>query len=93
MTYAWPMPALNESSQATKRAALFRNGRNQALRIPRAFELPGKEVMVYRDGERLIIEPIAQQPGLLAVLAGLKPVPESFPDVDAWPIPLDDILL
>ena len=87
------MPALNASSQTTKRAALFRNGRTQALRIPRAFELPGKEVMVYREGERLIIEPIAQQPGLLAVLAGLKPVPESFPDVDTWPIPLDDILL
>jgi len=49
--------------------------------------------MVYREGDRLIIEPIAEQPGLLAVLAGLKPVPETFPEVDAWHVPLDDILL
>lgn len=77
----------------TKHAALFRNGRNQALRIPRAFELPGKEVIVYRDGERLIIEPIKQKTGLLAVLADLKAIDEEFPDVDMALMPLDDIHL
>ena len=77
----------------TKHAALFRNGRNQALRIPRAFELPGKEVIVYRDGERLIVEPIKQKTGLLAVLADLKSIDEEFPDVDSKLMPLDDIHL
>jgi virulence-associated protein VagC len=34
------MPKVGEVSQETRRASLFRNGRNQALRIPKAFELP-----------------------------------------------------
>lgn len=86
------MPS-TETNPETKLASLFRNGRNQALRIPRAFELPGKEVMVHREGGRLIIEPVAQKTGLLSVLAGLKPLNEEFPDVDAALIPLDDIQL
>jgi antitoxin VapB len=86
------MPSAETNSEI-KFASLFRNGRNQALRIPRAFELPGKEVMVHREGERLIIEPVAPTAGLLAVLAGLKPLDEEFPDVDESLMPLDDILL
>lgn len=77
----------------TKHAALFRNGRNQALRIPRAFELPGKDVIVYRDGKRLIVEAIKQKAGLLAVLAGLEPLGDEFPDVDSKLMPLVDIHL
>ena len=37
---------------------LFRNGRNQAIRIPREFELPGEEAMIHKEGDRLIIEPL-----------------------------------
>ena len=86
------MPNL-ETNPEIKRASLFRNGRNQALRIPRSFELPGKEVMVHREGERLIIEPVAREPGLLSVLAGLKPLKLEFPDVDDALMPLDDVRL
>ena len=32
---------------------LFRNGRNQAVRIPVEFELPGDEAIMRRDGDRL----------------------------------------
>jgi hypothetical protein len=28
---------------------LFKNGRNQALRIPREFELPGKDAIIRKD--------------------------------------------
>jgi antitoxin VapB len=35
---------------------LFRNGRNQALRIPRDFELPGRAATLRKEGSRLIIE-------------------------------------
>src|SRR5436853_6905644 len=31
---------------------LFRNGRNQAVRIPVEFELPGDEAIMHRDGDR-----------------------------------------
>ncbi|EQD50283.1 virulence-associated protein VapB-like protein, partial [mine drainage metagenome] len=37
---------------------LFRNGRNQTVRIPREFELPGKDAIMRKESERLIIEPM-----------------------------------
>jgi len=36
---------------------LFRNGRNQAVRIPREFELDTEEAVIYREDDRLVIEP------------------------------------
>ena len=57
---------------------LFRNGRNQALRIPRDLELPGRAATLRKEGSRLIIEPVAG-PSLLAVLAKLKPLDEEMP--------------
>jgi len=57
---------------------LFKNGRNQAVRIPREFELPGEHAIMRKEGERLIIEP-ASPKSLLAVLASLKPINEEFP--------------
>lgn len=60
---------------------LFRNGRNQAVRIPREFELPGEDAIVRKEGTRLIIEP-APPKSLLAVLATLAPLDEDFPPID-----------
>jgi antitoxin VapB len=76
--------------QSQRHARLFRNGRNQALRIPREFELPGEEVIIHKEGDRLILEPIKKRK-LLATLATLKPVVDEFPDVDAGLLPLDDV--
>jgi antitoxin VapB len=59
---------------------LFRNGRNQAVRIPVEFELPGDEALMRRDGDRLVIEPLAKR-GLSALLAGLEPLDEAFPEI------------
>ncbi|MEX2374581.1 MAG: hypothetical protein WD942_03220, partial [Dehalococcoidia bacterium] len=50
-----------------RRVRLFRNGRNQAVRIPREMELPGEEAMIYQQDGRLIIEPVASD-SLLALL-------------------------
>jgi antitoxin VapB len=60
---------------------LFRNGRNQAVRIPVEFELPGDEAIIHRDGDRLVIEPVRKR-GLLALLATMKPLDEDFPDIE-----------
>ena len=57
---------------------LFTNGRNQAVRIPREFELPGEDAIMRKDGNRLIIEPVPPQ-SLFALLATLEPVDEDFP--------------
>ena len=59
---------------------LFKNGRNQAVRIPREFELPGKDAIMRKDGQRLIIEP-APPKSLLALLATLAPLDEDFPPI------------
>jgi len=64
---------------------LFRNGRNQALRIPREFELPGDQVIIRRQGEQLIIEPVKRQP-LLELLSTLQPLDEDFPHIEELPI-------
>ena len=63
---------------------LFRNGRNQAVRIPRELELPGEEAIMRKEGERLIIEPVPRKP-LLAVLAGLSTLTDDFPPVEDLP--------
>lgn len=70
---------------------LFRNGRNQAVRIPVEFELPGNEALMHRDGDRLVIEP-AKKRGLSALLAELEPVDERFPDI-ADPAPAPETIL
>jgi len=67
---------------------LFKNGRNQAVRIPREFELPGEDAIMRKDGDRLIIEP-APAKSLLAVLATLEPLDEDFsPIADTPPDPV-----
>lgn len=66
---------------------LFRNGRNQAVRIPVEFELPGKEAIMHRDGDRLVIEPVRKR-GLIALLNMMKPIEEEFPEIaDPPPAP------
>ncbi len=70
---------------------LFRNGRNQALRIPRDLELDADEAIISKDGERLIVEPVRRRPSLAALLAEWGPLDEPFPDVDAGLLPLDDV--
>lgn len=71
---------------------LFRNGRNQALRIPREFELEGEEAIIHKEGDRLIVEPV-RKGRLLALLASLEPLTESFPSIDDDLPSLDDVLL
>jgi antitoxin VapB len=68
---------------------LFRNGRNQAVRIPREFELPGEDAVIRKDGDRLILEP-APKTSLLDVLATLDDLDEDFPEIeDRPPEPVD----
>lgn len=74
---------------AERHVKLFRNGSNQAVRIPRELELPGDEAILRKDGDRLILEP-APPRSLLAVLATLEPIEEDFdPIEDPTPEPVD----
>jgi antitoxin VapB len=81
----------NPSTSPERRARLFRNGRSQAVRIPREFEIPGSEVIIHKEGDRLVIEPAAPRSRLLEVLAALAPVEDRFPDTDQGLLPPDDV--
>ena len=58
------------SDATTVRAKLFANGRSQAVRLPKEFRMPGTEVLIWRDGDRVVLEPI----------------PEVQRDANGWPI-------
>ncbi len=66
-----PMPEKEEIMQTERHVKLFKNGRNQALQIPREYELHGNEAVIRKEGDKLIIEPV-QHRSLLKVIAGCK---------------------
>ena len=78
--------------ETARHVRLFRNGRNQAVRIPREFELDTDEAVIYREDDRLVIEPVRRK-GLLATLSTLHDLEEEFPDVDSGLGALDDVRL
>jgi antitoxin VapB len=90
--------AIDTGARAVK---LFRNGANQAVRIPKEFELPGTQALMHREGNRLILELVPDRPkkGTLAALvfaldeiAKLGPCTDEFPDIgDEGLLPLNDI--
>ena len=43
------------------RAKLFKNGRSQAVRLPKEFRFPGDEVTLRRDGDAVIMEPVRKR--------------------------------
>jgi antitoxin VapB len=72
------------SVRTTRRVHLFRNGRNQAVRIPREFELPGEEAILRREGSgRLILEPVRPM-NLRQILDSWTPLEEkdSLPEIE-----------
>ena len=82
----------NTDPTSTREAKLFRNNKSQAVRIPADFELPGNSVLIHREGDRLIIEPI-QRKNIVEVLAALEPLPtqDQFPPIDDTLLPLKDV--
>ena len=44
-------------------AKIFMHGRSQAVRLPKEFRLPGKEVRVSRLGQGVLLEPIERSAG------------------------------
>lgn len=68
-----PKSTLPQPGAERRPVRLFRNGRNQAVRIPRDLELPGDEALIYRDGSRLVLEPAAR-PSLTRLLATWGPL-------------------
>ncbi len=77
--------------QPNRRAVkLFRNGRNQAVRIPVEFELPGTDAVMFREGDRLVIEPV-RKGGLAALLDSWGDIGEDFPEIEDLPLDPEEI--
>jgi antitoxin VapB len=83
----------NSIPSGSRRVSLFRNGSNQAIRIPREFELPAQEALLFREGNGFIIEALPCRPTLLSTLGQLSPLEDSFPDVDESLLPVEPINL
>ncbi len=81
-----PNPTTSSAAPLVRTAALFRNGRNQALRIPREFEMDASQVEIRQEGNSLVITPLRPN-RLLELLASLEPLgPEDdFPEIEDLP--------
>ena len=72
-------------------AKLFMTGRSQAVRLPKAFRMPGSEVRISRDGDRIVLEPlkppfdVAAWHASLIALAGGQFLPEGRPEQPPMP--------
>ncbi len=74
-------------TSASRSASLFRNGANQAVRLPQELRFPQdvKEVRIRKQGDNLLISPV--RPDWDSFFARKPEVPESFlePRDDAPP--------
>jgi antitoxin VapB len=88
-----PTPFTPSRSKAAK---LFRNNRSQAVRIPVEFELPGDRVLIHREGNKLIIEPVTRPTNIVELLAEWRKEPplgpeDQFPSIDDTATQPEDI--
>ena len=73
-------------SSTARTARLFRNGRNQAVRLPVDFEIDADEVLVEREGERVVLIPIPRT--WMGYFDGARTLSANFPDqIDDAPPP------
>ena len=66
---------------------IFRNGRSQAIRIPREFALPGNEATITRDRKGRLIVESAKKPTVTELLDSWDPLPEeeALPPIKDYP--------
>ena len=78
-------PTVSEPSPLEEREVrLFKNGVNQALRIPKEFELPGDSALMRKENGCLIIRP-TRQPSLAELLDSWGPLHDDFPEISDLP--------
>lgn len=80
------MNTRRKSSEVADIARLFTHGGSQAVRLPKAYRFVGKEVIIRREGESVILEPVEATPlspadleSLWARIDALSDPVESFP--------------
>lgn len=71
-------------------AKLFMSGRSQAVRLPKAFRMPGSKVKITRVGKGLLLEPVEfDVEAWFAAMDAIEgpPFPE---DIEELPMPPDN---
>jgi antitoxin VapB len=68
-----------------RRVSLFREGGYQAVRIPPEFELAGRQALMRKEGDRLVITPIKPY-RLLELLAQWEPLGDEFDHPEDTPV-------
>lgn len=89
MAYTLGKVSVLATTPQSRSVRIFRNGRSQAIRIPREFALPGNEATISRDRKgRLIVEPVKKTSvmDLVELLHSWEPLS----DEDAMP-PIDKL--
>lgn len=95
MGLRWHMPrpilqrevSATATTMQTRSVRLFRNGRSQAIRIPREFALPGNEATISRDRKgRLIVEAVKKL-SVTELLDSWEPLDEkdAMPPIKDYP--------
>ena len=90
LVYTWHMRNAKASARTDtpRHGRLFRNGRNQALWIPRELEFAADEVLLRDDP--LIVDPACVD-GLAEILPRLRTLAENFPEVSDRPVRTQDV--
>jgi antitoxin VapB len=52
------MPDDGTTPNARRRAKLFMHGGSQAVRLPKEFRFEGKEVLIRKQGDKVVLEPV-----------------------------------
>ncbi len=91
------------SNDEPRQVRLFRNGANQAVRIPKEFEFATNDAVMRKVGNTLVLEPAAPalppKGSVAAMLLALEeirklgPCEDEFPDVDDGLLPMEDVVL
>ena len=64
-----------------KKAKLFYNGRSQAVRLPKEFRMPGKEVYISRHGNGVVLKPV-ERAKLVTIGDVIEHFRKNFPPLD-----------
>ncbi len=79
----------------TARAKLFMHGRSQAVRLPKEFRMPGTEVEVHREGDAVVLKPLAATKpdwkSIFAELDALGPLEDFLVDREEGLVPPRDV--
>ena len=89
-----PVPKVTSRPREVK---LFWNNRSHAVRIPVEFQMPGDRVLIRRDGEKLVLEPVKTPSTLKELLMAWREEPQlrpedDFPDIQDVAATPEDIL-